>query len=123
MAKRKLDDNDVPVPVSPAVDAADAADAGPKAESKQKSKAEEGASFQSLGLDSRLLQGIVKLGFKHPTLVQQKAIPLALSGKDVLARAKTGGGKTAAYVLPVVNGILRRKEEGRQVWHFPCPVS
>lgn len=41
-------------------------------------------TFQSLGLDARLLQGIAKLGFANPTLVQAKAIPLALEGKDIL---------------------------------------
>lgn len=42
------------------------------------------ASFQKLGLDARLLQGIAKLNFLYPTLVQAKAIPLALEGKDIL---------------------------------------
>ena len=42
------------------------------------------ATFESLGLDARLLQGVAKLGFAHPTLVQAKAIPLALEGKDIL---------------------------------------
>ena len=73
---------------------------------------DEGVTFQSLGLDTRLLQGIAKLGFAHPTAVQAKAIPLALEGKDILARAKTGSGKTAAYLLPVLQSILRRKEGG-----------
>ena len=69
-------------------------------------------TFQSLGLDARLLQGIAKLGFAHPTAVQAKAVPLALDGKDILARAKTGSGKTAAYLLPVLQNVLRRKEGG-----------
>ncbi|KAL7271276.1 ATP-dependent DNA/RNA helicase [Rhizina undulata] len=68
------------------------------------------ASFANLGLDARLLQAIAKLNFVHPTLVQAKAIPLALEGKDILARAKTGSGKTAAYLLPVLQSILKRKE-------------
>ncbi|KAH8153119.1 uncharacterized protein LAJ45_02706 [Morchella importuna] len=68
------------------------------------------SSFSSLGLDARLLQGIAKLNFAHPTLVQAKAIPLALEGKDILARAKTGSGKTAAYLLPILQAILKRKE-------------
>ena len=69
-------------------------------------------TFQSLGLDTRLLQGIAKLGFAHPTAVQAKAVPLALDGKDILARAKTGSGKTAAYLLPILQNVLRRKEGG-----------
>lgn len=68
------------------------------------------SSFSSFGLDPRLLQGVAKLGFANPTLVQAKAIPLALEGKDILARAKTGSGKTAAYLLPVLQSILKAKE-------------
>ena len=52
------------------------------------------------GLDVRLTKATSKLGFIYPTLVQTKFIPLALAGKDVLARARTGSGKTAAYGLP-----------------------
>ncbi|CUS14199.1 unnamed protein product [Tuber aestivum] len=72
------------------------------------------ASFTAFGLDPRLLQGIAKQDFSHPTLVQAKAIPLALEGKDILARAKTGSGKTAAYLLPVMQAILRRKETSEE---------
>lgn len=69
------------------------------------------ASFETLELDSRLLRALAKLNFIHPTLVQAKAIPLILQGKDVLARAATGSGKTAAYALPVLEKILRRKTQ------------
>ncbi|KAG9296379.1 hypothetical protein G9A89_014971 [Geosiphon pyriformis] len=62
------------------------------------------------GLDPRLLRALSKLNFVKPTLIQEKAIPLALAGKDVLARAKTGSGKTAAYCLPVIQKILTAKE-------------
>ncbi|KAJ2556233.1 ATP-dependent DNA/RNA helicase [Coemansia sp. RSA 1933] len=68
------------------------------------------ASFQSLDLDDRLLRALGSIGLVHPTLVQAKAIPLALAGKDVLARAKTGSGKTAAYCLPILHNILATKE-------------
>jgi len=76
------------------------------------SQLDQETTFASLSLDARLLQGIAKLGFTHPTAVQAKAIPLALEGKDILARAKTGSGKTAAYILPVLQSILKRKEGG-----------
>ncbi|KAL1890598.1 ATP-dependent DNA/RNA helicase [Ceratocystis pirilliformis] len=75
-----------------------------------KKPAKNEASFSDFGLDLRLLQGIAKEGYKQPTLVQRKAIPLALDGKDVLAKAKTGSGKTAAYLLPVLQAIVRRKQ-------------
>jgi ATP-dependent RNA helicase DDX56/DBP9 len=90
--KRKLDANDIPAP-------AEEADGQ-----------EVASTFAGLGLDPRLLQGIAKQNFKTPTLVQSKAIPLALDGRDVLARAKTGSGKTAAYLLPILNSILKHKQ-------------
>jgi ATP-dependent helicase YprA (DUF1998 family) len=92
--KRKLDANDVPVPTA-----------------EVKGQIGEN-TFAGLGLDSRLLQGITKQNFHTPTSVQSKAIPLALEGRDVLARAKTGSGKTAAYVLPILHSILKRKQVG-----------
>ena len=67
-------------------------------------------SFTELALDPRLVQAVAQQKFEKPTLVQQKAIPLALNGQDLLAKAKTGSGKTAAYVLPVLQAILKRKQ-------------
>lgn len=60
-------------------------------------------------IDSRVLVALADQKFAHPTLVQAKAIPLLLEGKDVLARARTGSGKTAAYVVPAVQKILEAK--------------
>jgi superfamily II DNA/RNA helicase len=57
-------------------------------------------------LDARLLRALADLGFARPTLVQAKAIPLALEGRDILARARTGSGKTAAYCIPMVQKVL-----------------
>ncbi|KZZ95223.1 ATP-dependent RNA helicase DBP9 [Ascosphaera apis ARSEF 7405] len=101
MGKRKLDDNNVP-----AQEASDVAEAG---ESAKKESKHEKLSFESLNLDSRLMQALTEQKFTKPTLIQSEAIPLALEGKDVLARAKTGSGKTAAYVLPILQSILKRK--------------
>ena len=56
------------------------------------------------------LQAIATLGWSSPTLIQEKAIPLALEGKDILARARTGSGKTAAYAIPVIQHILQCKQ-------------
>jgi ATP-dependent RNA helicase DDX56/DBP9 len=67
-------------------------------------------SFQKLELDARLQRAIAKLGFNTPTLVQETAIPLALQGKDILARARTGSGKTAAYVIPLIQKILSKND-------------
>ncbi|CAM9475589.1 unnamed protein product [Scytosiphon promiscuus] len=65
---------------------------------------------QDFGLDRRLIKAVAKMGFVYPTLVQNKCIPLALKGKDLLVRARTGSGKTAAFALPLLQKILRRKE-------------
>ncbi|KAE8619005.1 hypothetical protein XENTR_v10009565 [Xenopus tropicalis] len=65
--------------------------------------------FHELGLDDRLLKSIADLGWAKPTLIQEKAIPLALEGKDLLARARTGSGKTAAYSIPIIQNLLQAK--------------
>ncbi|KAI9027312.1 P-loop containing nucleoside triphosphate hydrolase protein [Phycomyces nitens] len=67
-------------------------------------------TFESFDFDPRLARAVAQLNFTHPTLVQQKVIPLALAGKDILARARTGSGKTAAYSMPIVEKILASKE-------------
>ncbi|KAM3430919.1 hypothetical protein MY4824_007407 [Beauveria thailandica] len=72
-------------------------------------ESEKSFSFSDLALDPRLVQAVAEQKFSQPTLVQRMAIPIALKGQDVLCKAKTGSGKTAAYVLPVLNGILKRK--------------
>lgn len=66
------------------------------------------SSFSHI-VDTRILRALADMGFARPTLVQAKAIPLALEGKDILARARTGSGKTAAYCVPVVQKILNTK--------------
>ncbi|XP_028932099.1 probable ATP-dependent RNA helicase DDX56 [Ornithorhynchus anatinus] len=73
---------------------------------------DEPLGFEHMGLDARLLQAITDLGWSRPTLIQEKAIPLALEGKDLLARARTGSGKTAAYAVPLLQHLLHRKETG-----------
>ncbi|KAF9561218.1 DEAD-domain-containing protein [Agrocybe pediades] len=69
------------------------------------------ASFASFShiLDARILRALADSGFARPTLVQTKAIPLALESRDILARARTGSGKTVAYCVPVVQKILNAK--------------
>ncbi len=63
-------------------------------------------NFEQFNLDSRLLAGIQKLGFTTPTPIQEKAIPVAIAGQDLIGTAQTGTGKTAAFVLPIVNKLL-----------------
>ncbi|OQV14810.1 putative ATP-dependent RNA helicase DDX56 [Hypsibius exemplaris] len=65
--------------------------------------------FGEMGLDERILKAIAELGWKEPTLIQERAIPLALDGKDIVARARTGSGKTAAFLIPIIQKILARK--------------
>ncbi|KAI6013924.1 P-loop containing nucleoside triphosphate hydrolase protein [Pisolithus microcarpus] len=60
-------------------------------------------------LDARILRALADIGFARPTLVQWKAIPIALENRDMLVRAKTGSGKTAAYCVPVVQRFLPQK--------------
>ena len=66
-------------------------------------------TFADLGLSPKLLEGIAKLGFEHPTKVQAQLIPPALAGKDVIAQSKTGTGKTAAFGLPLIQQLDRSK--------------
>ena len=68
--------------------------------------------FTDFELDSRLLKGISKIGWSVPSLVQEKAIPLALDGKDVVIRAKTGSGKTGAYTIALIQKVLKAKKKG-----------
>lgn len=65
-------------------------------------------SFSNI-LDARILRALADMGFARPTLVQAEAIPLALESRDILARARTGSGKTAAYCVPIIQKILSAK--------------
>lgn len=56
--------------------------------------------FDELGLSGQALQAVAELGYANPTPVQQQAIPYVLEGRDLIAAAKTGTGKTAAFSLP-----------------------
>ncbi|MGZ6315826.1 MAG: DEAD/DEAH box helicase [Anaerolineales bacterium] len=62
--------------------------------------------FEQFTLDSRLLGGIRKAGYEVPTPIQEAAIPAALRGRDLIGTAQTGTGKTAAFVLPILNKLL-----------------
>lgn len=74
--------------------------------------ATQGSTFSNLNLSSRLLSILSGLGFVTPTPIQQKAIPLAAAGKDVIGIAQTGTGKTLAFALPLLQQIARSKKQG-----------
>ncbi len=67
---------------------------------------EETVDFAALGLAPDLLKAIVDTGYTTPTPIQAKAIPLAMQGKDLMAGAQTGTGKTAAFALPILQKLL-----------------
>ena len=63
-------------------------------------------SFDNLDLDSSLLRAVAEQGFVRPTTIQQQVIPVAMDGRDILASAPTGTGKTAAFLLPTLQHLL-----------------
>ena len=65
--------------------------------------------FHEMGFDDRILKAIAKLGWINPTLIQERAIPLIIEGKDLLARGRTGSGKTGAFCIPLIQRILEVK--------------
>ena len=67
--------------------------------------------FSTLGINEYLLNAIAKQGYKEPTPIQTAAIPVILSGKDVMAGAQTGTGKTAAFALPLLQKITEKQSE------------
>ena len=66
-------------------------------------------TFASLSLDAALMQAVKELGFTRPTPIQTDSIPPARDGRDVLACAQTGSGKTAAFLLPILHRMLAGK--------------
>lgn len=69
-------------------------------------------SFETLNLDSRLLKALASCKFDQPTDIQREAIPVVLAGKDLMASAQTGTGKTAAFVLPLLQKLIESKPTG-----------
>lgn len=63
------------------------------------------STFADLGLSQELLTALTDLGYEEPTPIQEQAIPLMIAGKDVLAQAQTGTGKTAAFALPIIQKL------------------
>jgi ATP-dependent RNA helicase RhlE len=72
-------------------------------------------NFSQFGFDKRLLEGIDASGYEEATPVQQQVIPFILSGKDVIASAQTGTGKTAAFLLPLINRIISSPHDSHTI--------
>ena len=70
-------------------------------------------TFESLGLTADLLQTVADEGYTEPTPVQAAAIPFVLEGRDVLAAAQTGTGKTAAFTLPMIDRLAQGRARAR----------
>ncbi len=76
--------------------------------------------FAQFALHERLLNAVAELNFTEPTPVQQTAIPPALEGRDLQVTAQTGSGKTAAFVLPLLNRLLGDgASRARQLPYYP----
>jgi ATP-dependent RNA helicase DDX6/DHH1 len=73
--------------------------------------ATKGIEWENLYLKRELLMGIFEAGFEHPSPIQEESIPIALTGRDILARAKNGTGKTAAFVIPALEKVIPKLEK------------
>ena len=92
---------------------------------KEGDDAPEDVSFSSLRLNRALLRAIESLGFKKPTPIQARTIPVALAGKDIVAGAVTGSGKTAAFLIPILERLSYRQkgvEEAKSRVVVLCPT-
>ena len=70
--------------------------------------------FAALGLDDAIVASVTSLGYEEPTPVQRETIPLLLEGRDLLAQAATGTGKTAAFALPMLHRISNLGADDRR---------
>src|SRR3974377_2637511 len=69
--------------------------------------------FSKLGLTHQMLEGVKAMGYVEPTPIQLRAIPLILSGQDVIGSAQTGTGKTAAFALPILSQLDHHQPDPR----------
>lgn len=79
-------------------------------EKEEEEEEEQVMSFIEMGIDDRILMAILQLEWNEPTPIQETAIPLILAGRDILAKARTGSGKTGAYAIPLLHKILSMKK-------------
>lgn len=66
---------------------------------------EEGLRYEEAGIDKRILRAVKELGFEHMTPIQEQAIPLFMTGRDIIGQAQTGTGKTAAFGIPILQKV------------------
>ena len=76
--------------------------------------------FDELEVNSKLMRGIVEMGFEEMTPIQEKAIPVILSGRDIVGQAQTGTGKTAAFAIPTLERIDRANKKPQAI--ILCPT-
>ena len=89
---------------SPATPSSDAFE--PVSGDASSSSSKTGTVFSDFGLDPTILRAVTELGYTEPTPIQAQAIPVVMSGKDVMGAAQTGTGKTAGFALPIINALL-----------------
>ena len=78
-----------------------------------------GNDFEDYYLKRELLMGIFEAGFERPSPIQEESIPIALTGRDILARAKNGTGKTGAYVIPTLERLNTKKNKIQAILLVP----
>ncbi|MEX2512696.1 MAG: DEAD/DEAH box helicase [Cyclobacteriaceae bacterium] len=69
-------------------------------------------TFSEFNFETNLQEGLDAMGFEKPTPIQEQAIPIIMAGKDIIATAQTGTGKTAAFILPILNRITKHPGKG-----------
>ncbi|AQK67182.1 DEAD-box ATP-dependent RNA helicase 10 [Zea mays] len=88
---------------------------------EQEAAARQASTFAELGICAELVEACDAMGWKEPTRIQAEAIPHALQGKDLIALAQTGSGKTGAFALPILQELLSNRQAEQSF--FACVLS